>query len=215
MIKAHRHRQLYMHDISIIRQSSNQGKKVTGTRLIALINPICDSIDIDERVASERHLRGFGPRSQGLHKGALIEEHGVLHIHEQRSTVKAPHFRRSAKVRDSDRQIAKINISHDGDYAVAVCMAFDSPERQPERKIIVDDGTGPPKHEPQWGDEGWFDPVDEQMEASEERRIEGTELKDLIEDRNSVYSPEALRDIVEKALEGSEEDELRRLPPLP
>ena len=206
-----------MQDISIIHQRSTQAPN-TITQLVALIEPICDTIEMDERVASERGLRGFGPRSRGLHKGALIgnaDDSENAHDQDKKSVKKAPRFHRHAKVRSSDRQVAKINISHDGDYAVAVCMAFDPPGTKSEEKRIVDDGRGPPKHEPQWGDEGWFDVVTEAVALAEEKNIEDIESKDLLEKQKSVHSPEDLRKILQQALEGSEDDISRRLPPLP
>ncbi len=206
-----------MQDISIIHQRSTQAPN-TITQLVALIEPVCDTIEMDERVASERRLRGFGPRSQGLYKGALIgnaDDSENAHGQDGKLIKKAPRFHRRVKVRSSDRQVAKINISHDGDYAVAVCMAFDPPGMKPEEKRIVDDGRGPPKHEPQWGDEGWFDLVTEAVAPAEEKNIEDIELKDLLEKQNSVHSAEDLRKILQEALEGSEEDSIRRLPPLP
>ena len=206
-----------MQDISIIHQRSPQATN-TISQLVALIDPVCDTIEMDERVASERRLRGFGPQSQELYKGALIgnaDECENAHSRDEKVVKNAPRFHRRAKVRSSDRQVAKINISHDGDYAVAVCMAFDPPGMKPEEKRIVDDGRGPPKHEPQWGDEGWFDVVTEAISPAEENNIEDIGLKDLLEKQNSVHSPEDLKKILQEALEGSEEDSIRRLPPLP
>lgn len=206
-----------MQDISIMHQRSTQASN-TITQLVALIDPVCDTIEMDERVASERQLRGLGPRSQGLHKGALIgnaDDSENTHGQDENLIKKVPRFHRRAKVIASDRQVAKINISHDGDYAVAVCMAFDPPGMKPEEKRIADDGRGPPKHEPQWGDEGWFDVVTEAVAPAEEVRIDEVELKNLREKQNSVHSPEDLKKILQQALEGSEEDSMRRLPPLP
>ena len=206
-----------MQDISIIHQRSSQATS-TITQLVALIDPVCDTIEMDERVASERQLRGFGPRSQGLHKGALIgngDGSEDAHNQDEKLIKEVPRFHRRAKVRSSDRQVAKINISHDGDYAVAVCMAFDPAGMKPEEKRIVDDGRGLPKHEPQWGDEGWFDVVTEAVAPAQEEKIDDVELKNLREKQNSVHSPEELRKILQEALEGSEEDSIRRLPPLP
>lgn len=206
-----------MQDISIIHQRSTQATN-TISQLVALIDPVCDTIEIDERVASERRLRGFGPESQGLHRGALLgnaDDREDADGQDEKPIKKAPRFHRRAKVRSSDRRVAKINISHDGDYAVAVCMAFDPSEKRPEEKRVVDDGRGPPKHEPQWGDEGWFDVVTEAISPTEEENIEDIDLKELLEKQNSVHSPEDLRRILQQALEGSEEDSIRRLPPLP
>ena len=206
-----------MQDISIVYQRSSQATDAI-TQLVALIDPVCDTIEMYERVASERQLRGFGPRSQGLYKGALIgnaDDIENTHGQDEKLIKKAPRFHRRAKVRSCDRQVAKINISHDGDYAVAVCMAFDPPGMKPEEKRINDNGGGPPKHEPQWGDEGWFDVETEAVGPAEEEKIDEVELKKLKEEQNSVHSPEQFKIILQEALEGGEEDSIRRLPPLP
>jgi hypothetical protein len=138
-----------MQDVSIV-ESRN------GEKPMALIDPVCDAIQMDERVAIIRGLRGFGPQSQGFPKGPLIdrEEHDSVQV--ARSTGK--YFNRRRKIKESERQIADISISHDGEYAVASCMAYDPPGYSPEGRRTVDDGQGPAIHEPQWGDEGWFDP---------------------------------------------------------
>ena len=164
-IKAHRHRQLYMQNISIVRPTLPPGSfHGTGTRgaqkLIALIDPPSNRIEIVRRVATLRGLRGFGPHNYGLHKGTLMSK-GELHKEVQDSEGgkehRGLHYYRRSRVKDSDRQVAEINISHDGDYAVAMCMAFDPPGPTVREKTIVDKGEGLPLHEPQWGDEGWLD----------------------------------------------------------
>lgn len=67
-------------------------------------------------------------------------------------------FVRGARVKDQEQQIAEISISHDHDYAVAVCMALDEKTRSRDTiEYIVDDGSGEPFHEPEWGDEGWLE----------------------------------------------------------
>lgn len=167
-IKAHRHRQLYMQDISIVRPIIPPGSIFrTGTggarKLIALIDPPSDRIEMVRSVASSRELRGFGRQNRGLHKGALMSK-DELHKEEQDEkdekdgqVPREAHYYRRSRVKDSDRQVAEINISHDGDYAVATCMAFDPPVETTPERTIVDNGKGLPLHEPQWGDEGWLD----------------------------------------------------------
>lgn len=68
-------------------------------------------------------------------------------------------FIRQARIKEEDRQVAELSISHDGEYAVAVCMALDEPREETEGKSepIIDDGTGEPIHEPVWGDKGFLD----------------------------------------------------------
>ena len=164
-IKAHRHRQLYMQDISIVRPTLAPGPlSGAGTggsqKLIALIDPPCDRIEMIRHVATLRGLRGFGLQNHGLHKGALMsrdELHKEMHDSRDEQVDRGVHYFRRSRVKESDRQVAEINISHDGDYAVAVCMAFDLPGSTVREKTIVDKGDGLPLHEPQWGDEGWLD----------------------------------------------------------
>lgn len=138
-----------MQDVSIV-ESRN------GEKPMALIDPVCSVIQMDERVANIRGLRGFGSQSQGFHKGSLIDKDEDDSVQVPRTT--GNYFNRRRKIKESERQIAEISISHDGEYAVASCMAYDPPGCHPEGRRIVDDGKGPAIHEPQWGDEGWFDP---------------------------------------------------------
>lgn len=198
VIKAHRHRHLYMQDISIVKQPKLD-------KVIALIDPVCTTIGMHERVATLRSLRGFGPRSQGLHKGPLASEAEDELVQQGTRSV---HFNRRRRIEETERQVAEINISHDGEYAVAVCMAFDAPGLQPEGRHIVDNGTGPMMHEPQWGDEGWFDPDnvakdDEGADKSIDDLLEGAETP-----RDSEDPWKALKDAFESAEEW-------KIPPLP
>ena len=139
-----------MHEVSIIRQC---GDNRQSNKVLALIDPLCDTVDMDIRVASLRGLRGLGPQRQQLPKGPPY--FGSNESYDQ--SPPTSHFSRRHKVKESERQIAEMNISHDGEYAIAVCIAFDPPRsNQPVRRIL-DDGKQSPIHEPQWGDEGWFD----------------------------------------------------------
>ena len=165
VIKAHRHRQLYMQNISIVRPSVPPGS-ISGTsaggaqKLIALIDPPGDRIEMIPRVATRRGLRGFVYKSNGLHKGALMtrgELREEVQDLEGSEVHKGSHYYRASRIKESDRQVAELNISHDGNYAFAVCMAFDPPESMVPEKTIVDKGEGLSLHEPQWGDEGWLD----------------------------------------------------------
>ena len=161
MIKAHRHRQVYMRDVSILRQPfpSHEGKRV-----VALVDPECDTIVMTGGVAKMRGLRGLSSQSQAVYKGPLSTNGKQNEVPEGKST----YFNRRSKVKESHRQVAEISLSHDGDYATAVCMAFDSPQNHPGRRRIVDYGDGPRMHEVEWGDEGWFD--QKESPEKEERR---------------------------------------------
>ena len=165
-IKAHRHRQLYMQSISIVRPTVLPGPLFSTStggarKLIALIDPPSDRIEMTPRIARGRGLRGFVPQSDGLHKKALMTREELrkdVPDLEDSEMHRGVHFYRGSRVKDSDRQIAEINISHDGEYAIAMCMAFDPPTSVVPEKTVVDHGEGLPLHEPRWGDEGWLIP---------------------------------------------------------
>ena len=161
MIKAHRHRQVYMRDVSILRQPF---PPYEGKRVVALVDPECDTVVMTEDVAKMRGLRGLSPQSQAVYKGPLSTNGKQNEVPEGKSI----YFKRRSKVKESHRRVAEINISHDGDYATAVCMALDSPQIHPELRRIVDYGDGPPMHEVEWGDDGWFD--QEEFPENEEQR---------------------------------------------
>jgi phosphopantetheinyl transferase (holo-ACP synthase) len=173
VIKAHSHRPLYMREISIVIPSKNPsmysaefGKE---DRLIALIDPPTDTILMDENVAKMRALRGCGHQNGYLRQEKLLmgkeidikvwskttgdqDLDGLTRGSEKKTTYR----RRRAKIDESQRQIAEISISHDGNTAVAMCVASVEPGSEKEPKLIVDDGSSPPMHEPQWGDHGFL-----------------------------------------------------------
>ena len=162
IIKAHRHRKLHMHEISVIPPLYESSQYFNSTKPVALIDPVCDTIIMSEDVATLRQLKRFGHRYQksvvsgtvdGIKTTRRLDEYVTEDVGGARQTT------RRSRVKPTDRQVAELSISHDGPYAVAVCMALDTEiSRTPDR--IVDDGTGEPKHEPEWGDEGWLDADD-------------------------------------------------------
>ena len=220
MIKAHRHRQLYMHEISIVRPSLAPGSSSsTGAdgaqKLVALVDPPCDRIEMHCRVAPQRGLRGFVFKNYGLHKGSLMtrdelhKAQGSGRLGEDRTA----HYYRRCRVKESDRQVAEINISHDGDYAIAVCMAFDPLDSTVQQKTIVDYGEGLPLHEPQWGDEGWLDLVKPGIEGGsfgvKDQSALDTPLETLLGEPESTPDPDAFK----QSFKGLFENE--NVPPLP
>ena len=66
-------------------------------------------------------------------------------------------YRRRLLILDEERQEADLSISHDGDYAIAVCLALDEEMDSVghEYKPVVDDGNGEPIHEPEYRDTGF------------------------------------------------------------
>ena len=117
-------------------------------KLQALVDPPGDTILMDGRVAKIRGLKEVKPQNERVYGGQPGRS-------ESEKMKKEQLYERRSKIEESDRQLAKINISHDGEYAVAVCVAFDSQDSSISTTRIVDHGEGPPIHEPQWGDEGW------------------------------------------------------------
>ena len=53
-----------------------------------------------------------------------------------------------------DRRLADVTISHEGQYAIAVCQALDELHVQ-DSTPIIDTSNGEPLHEPQYGDQGF------------------------------------------------------------
>ena len=143
-------------------------------RTKALIDPPSDSILMSERVAAMRGLKGFGPHSKMLSGGAVIQQNGQYF------------YKRRSKIKESERQMAEVSISHDGSYAVAVCMAPSEQVSEARERTIIDDGEGSPMHEPNWGDEGWF-------------------ARDAVDYEESKHSAD-YRMAVDDALKGAQDD---------
>ena len=213
-----------MQSISIVRPSvpphSSPGMTTAGAqKLIALIDPPCDRIEMTPRIATRRGLRGFARKNYGLHKGPLMtrderDELGKEVPKLEASEVdKGVHYYRRSRVKESDRQVAEINISHDGDYAVAVCMAFDPPEPMAQEKTIVDKGIGLSLHEPQWGDEGWLDLVTPGSEGGSfgvkaESALD-MPLEYLLDEPETPPDPDAFKKTFDQVFEND------NVPPLP
>ena len=149
-MKAMSSRKLSRGEISLLapqhRPDLFAGEEINASKVVAFVDPPMDTILMSEDVAETRGLRGFTDASRHLEKGAAQAEKGKLY------------YTRRAKVWDSRRDRVEVSISHDGQYATAVCIAPNSPLRDTAMKVLVDDGHGPFKHEPDWDDEGWFDP---------------------------------------------------------
>ena len=84
-----------------------------------------------------------------------LAEQGIMSDRKDDS----PRSRRLAQTIMSERKIARLSISHDGDYATAVVQAWDVPGELFTKSKITDNGDGDPIHEPYIGDEG-FDTYD-------------------------------------------------------
>lgn len=161
VIKAHRHSRLFMHRISIIA-----GKEPSPSRIYALVDPPSQTVALDEDVARLRGLRGYGTNGlKDFRAGPRV--YGVI-CNGDLVEADPPHGRkfltRRRRIKAEERQLAEVSISHDGDYAMAVCMAVDGPAEQiDEQPMIIDDGSGSPIHEPEWADDEWL--VDHGLES--------------------------------------------------
>ncbi|KAI4094673.1 MAG: hypothetical protein LQ348_006936 [Seirophora lacunosa] len=165
-IKAHRHRSLSLTDISILSPGPQELSQVSSSNLKvqALVAPEPTTwIVMDSDVASARGLSNRQP-SRGFIHGEIVNGRFVANPRSEGSPVSSiqnagrKFFTRRAKIREEDQQIAEISISHDGDYAVAVCMALDEPRTKAYAiRHVLDDGSGEPLHEPEWGDDGWLE----------------------------------------------------------
>ena len=69
-----------------------------------------------------------------------------------------PLFLRQLLVKEEDKRLADVSISHDGEYATAVCLALDE-EIEEVLEPVVDFGDSDPLHEPRWGDRGFGEAV--------------------------------------------------------
>ena len=158
VIKAHRNRKLYMNEISVIKAEMDPN----GSKPQVLIDPPCQTVMMDARVASLRGLRET--KYESMERNCLLKpqdsvqnsvDQQLLNLRGYPGVI----YKRRALVKEENRQIAEGNISHDSEYAVAVCMAFDEKFKSNDENIdpIFDDGSGKPLHEPAWGDEGFLE----------------------------------------------------------
>ena len=172
MIKAHRHRKLSFQEISIIdpRGAVVEVEVEAENRynLNAVIDPPVRSVQMDQRVAVLRGLRTFRGDEEGADVVAGQAERAdpfttgnsqgpLVHSERLRIPMHGSYLIRRSLVKDEDRKIAELSITHEDTVAVAVCMAWHDPSEEMIGKLepIVDDGTGEPIHEPVWGDRGF------------------------------------------------------------
>lgn len=149
-----------MRDISIVPHDSSLLKlHERGTsRIHALVAPDNPRrIVMDLPVAKQRGL-SFSTSPEYAVWGNI--DHGQFVQTPESATQDnySPHrlISRRAKMTDEEQQVAEVSISHEAEYAVAVCMALDEkPSDNAKVEYMVDDGTGEPLHEPIWGDAGW------------------------------------------------------------
>ena len=122
---------------------------------------------MNEEVARQRGLRqkhnsnSFPNSGAGLRRRvaswARWDDHSqpVKQLPEQQIPTRKCEVRiRKMLVAEKERQTIDISISHDADYAVAVCLAVDDVQEQ-DLEPITDKGIGDAIHQPEWGDKGF------------------------------------------------------------
>ena len=158
-VKAYYRRRLYMRDVSIQNERRPVPRSHQGCKLCALINPkLQRMILMDTEVAQKRGLstknRGIpGLNIVGSNRPLELEAFGLSNLHGE---PQRKYRCRRAKIKEEVQHFAEISISHEREYAVAVCMVLDEEEAGSDIEYVVDDGTGEPLHEPLWGDEGFL-----------------------------------------------------------
>lgn len=169
-MKAHRHRRLSFHDISITDSRGDIFEAEEGIRfnLNAVIDPPTRLVQMDQKVATLRGLRGFrgGEEEPDVmaEEAELIDSSGSKkqgnpeQSERLRIPIHTPFFTRRSLVKDEERQIAELSIAHENSVAVAICMALNHPSEEMAARLesIIDDGSGEPIHEPAWGDRGFI-----------------------------------------------------------
>ncbi|KAL8732051.1 MAG: hypothetical protein Q9166_003003 [cf. Caloplaca sp. 2 TL-2023] len=149
-VKASPYRKLLLRDISIV-PSNSHGK------VHALVDPErTTEIVMDPKVAEIRGLPEARSPDHGIY-GQVMNSKFVRSSNTLFPNRLGSRFLiRRAKIEDELRQVAEISISHDEDYAVAVCMAVAGYTENNNVEYIIDNGSGAPLHEPEWGDRGFL-----------------------------------------------------------
>ncbi|MCJ1387331.1 hypothetical protein MMC18_000173 [Xylographa bjoerkii] len=162
-IKAHTKRRLLRADVSIVVPSVTSDVQYRGTvKPIILISPPTRLVIMNTLTAAKRGLKGVASENdQAVSSNIPTELSQKMRALAQNIgfPVNEPLFLRQLLVREEDKRLADVSISHDGEYATAVCLAMDE-EMEEILEPIVDSGNGEPMHEPKWGDRGFGEAED-------------------------------------------------------
>ena len=157
VIKAHRHRRIRLKDVSILPalslKPSDQLESEQNLKVHAIVHPVSKTISMSRQIAKARGL--FALLESGLEPGTklrILAKFRKMDLDDSNTLIE-----RSKRIRQEDSQIAELSISHDGNYATAVCIALDEDTTGAvDTEPITDGGLGEPIHEPEWGDRGWL-----------------------------------------------------------
>ena len=154
-----------MGDISVTVPQKRYLAGLANEKAWLLVDPPRQKIVMDEGVAKLRGLRCLSedttPNPVPNHPEHFYGEIWNGEFVETRNREAKKFFTRRARIEEQDRQLAEVSISHDGEYAMAVCIALDEEVSKAQQKpLIIDKGSGDPLHEPEWADKGWISPTD-------------------------------------------------------
>ncbi|MCJ1436702.1 hypothetical protein MMC27_006084 [Xylographa pallens] len=162
-IKAHTKRRLLRSHVSIVVPSVEADVEYSGTvKPVILISPPTRLVIMNTLTAEKRGLRGVASASkQAASSRVLIEVLPRIRTFASKNgfPIDEPLFLRQQLIKEEDKRLADVSISHDGEYATAVCLALDE-EMEEGLEPIVDFGDGDSLHEPRWGDRGFGEAAD-------------------------------------------------------
>lgn len=204
-IKAHHHRKVFLREISVLPFNLN-GKASPGKPQV-LIDPPRRVILMGSEVASIRGLKDAKAdwmkenKWQTSNGWTATLANGPISNSLNRSDEKI--YERQALVEEDDRQVVEGNISHDGDYVIAMCMTVDEKfeNSKDDFQPNFDNGFGNPVHEPRWGDKGFLgsqelDNVEEAVRKLELMRMKSqnstsTKTRKHVQDQQSITHHES------------------------
>ncbi|MCJ1383966.1 hypothetical protein MMC17_007080 [Xylographa soralifera] len=162
-IKAHTKRRLLRSHVSIVVRSVESDVEHRGTvKPMILISPPTRPVIMNTLTAAKRGLKGVASENKkAASPRALAKVAPKISTFAQEAgfQIDEPLFLRQLSVKEADKRLADVSISHDGGYATAVCLALDE-EIEEDLEPIVDSGDGDPLHEPNWGDRGFGEATD-------------------------------------------------------
>ena len=128
-------------------------RQTSQLKTYAFVEPRTCTVLLDPKIAELRGLRGFRDDTLDFSKGGLFLQDGK------------DYYVRRSRVDPSDRSMVQVSISHDGDYASAVCIATEEEQADASIRAVVDSGEGLPLHEPEWDDQGFYSLTNEEREV--------------------------------------------------
>lgn len=158
-IKAHTNRRLLRKQVSILIPSQHVAFDLGVTvKPDCLIEPPRSVVIMDRLTAIKRGLKDIASETtmacEPILRCSTPDERLRAIATLAGIPFQEPIFVRQLLTTQEERRVADLSISHDGNYAVAVCMALneDWEETPPP---VIDSGEGKSIHEPQLGDLGF------------------------------------------------------------